>query len=200
MNFNENSHKLRGHFSIESLDKDGNVIDSWSSKNIITNTARIEFAKIIAGVEQAGAINRFVMGTKGHVGDDVLTPKGEDEGFTASVTDIFSGQEAAELNKTWSQLSFTPSGSMTSTTALDVLDGANNNSTVDISILGVVENMPVVQYTFNIAQDAFNCENNGVIYTECGLYKDEKLIAMRTFKGKVKEDTVSFRIIWSIYM
>ena len=40
--------------------------------------------------------------------------------------------------------------------------------------------------------------NDGVVYTEAGLYSGDKLIAMRTFKGKVKESTVAFRIQWSV--
>lgn len=189
---------LRGYFCIETINNKGEVIDKFEKHNLITNVARAEFAKLIAGINTAGAINRFVMGTKGHVGSDVLTPKDQDTGFTASVTDIFAGQENSDLGTTWNQILFTPSGNMVNTEAQNVSDGANNNSTVDISITGIEQDTPTVTYTINVAQDAFNSLNDGVIYTEAGLYVDTYLIAMRTFKGKIKESSVSFRITWSL--
>ncbi|EAJ4655366.1 hypothetical protein CYA84_03900 [Campylobacter coli] len=199
MNFKEvQKTPARGYFCIESLDANGNIIDKFEQKNLITNIARAEFAKLIAGINESNAINRFVMGTKGHQGSDILTPKDETTGFTASVTDIFSGQEEGDINRTWNQVIFTPSGNMVNTAATNVQDGANNNSTVDITVTGIEQAEPVVTYTINIAQDAFNCANDGVVYTEAGLYSGDKLIAMRTFKGKVKESTVAFRIQWSV--
>lgn len=198
MKFKEENKLMRGYFCIESIDKNGAVIDKFEKHNLITNLARVEFAKLIAGVNTAGAINRFVMGTKGHVGDDVLTPKDAETGFTPDVMNIFAGQDINDKGTTWNEISFTPSGNLVDTACTDVQDGANNNSTVDISITGIEDNTPSVNYTINVAQDAFNGNNDGIIYTECGLYCNDKLIAMRTFKGKVKESTVSFRITWSI--
>lgn len=198
MDFNDKSQFLKGYFKIECLDKDGNVIDKEEKHNLITNLARIEFAKLLMGVNSGMAINRFVMGTKGHVLEDVLTPKDVDTGFTAAVTNIFSGQESVDCGTTWNQIEFSPSGNLVNTEAHIITDGGNNNSTVDISLHGVEENSPYIQYIFNIAQDAFNGVQNGMIYTECGLYINDKLIAMRTFKGKIKESSVSLRITWNL--
>lgn len=199
MNFlDSNKTPAAGYFKIEAFDSKGNLVDSYEKHNLITNTARAEFAKLIAGISTTQAINRFTMGTKGHVDDDVLTPKDQDTGFTPAVTDLFSGTATENLNKTWNQITFKPSGNMVNTAALNVNDGGNNNSTVDIAVTGIESNNPTVTYTINIAQDAFNGPNDGLIYTECGLYTDDKLIAMRTFKGKVKESSVSLRITWNI--
>lgn len=199
MKFKEtNKTPAAGYFKIECFDKDGKLADTFEKHNLITNVARAEFAKLIAGVSTTQAINRFVMGTKGHVGDDVLTPKDQDTGFTPEVDNIFAGTDAADLNRTWNQITFQPSGNMVNTAALNINDGANNNSTVDIVVTGIESNNPTVTYTINVAQDAFNGLTDGLIYTECGLYTDDNLMAMRTFKGKVKESSVSFRITWNI--
>ncbi len=189
---------LKGYFCIECIDKNGKVTDKFEKHNLITNIARREFAKLVAGITSTGSINRFVMGTQGHVGDDVLTPKDQDTGFNASLTNIFSGTNDDDLNKTWNQITFTPSGNLINTEAQNIVDGANNNSTVDIKVVGLETNEPMTTYTINIAQDAFNGISNGIIYTECGLYIDENLIAMRTFKGKVKDDSVALRITWNL--
>nr|DAP72739.1 MAG TPA: hypothetical protein [Caudoviricetes sp.] len=189
--------KIRGHFKIESINSQGEVIDVFEKHNLITNVARNTFAKLLAGISNVSTINRFVIGTKGHVDTDVLHPKDSTTGFDATRTNLFCGTQDSEKNVTWNELKFVPSGNINVTAASNVTDGASNNSTVNIQVTGLDIAEPTVTYTFNIAQDAFN-GTDGIIYTECGLFADDTLIAMRTFKGKVKENTVSFRITWNI--
>lgn len=56
-----------------------------------------------------------------------------------------------------------------------------------------------VTFTFNIAQPAANDTNGGVsVLTEAALYANNDIFAMKTFKAKVKDDTVVLKIIWTI--
>lgn len=188
--------KIKGYLKIETL-KDGVVVDTWEKHNLITNVARNTFAKLLAGVNTQNTINKFKMGTKGHVDTDVMVPKDSSTGFDETRTDLFAGSEENEKGTTWNELTFTPSGNITQSLATNVQDNSSNTSTVNITVTGLENSQPSVTYIFNIAQDAFN-GSNGVIYTEAGLFADDQLIAMRTFKGRPKDSSTSFRITWNI--
>ena len=189
---------FRGHFKIEVLDKNGKVIDTTENHNIIMNKARCSFSQLLAGIAGQNVINRFVLGTAGHVDDNVLIPKAEVHGLNANRVNLFCGTEASTKGNTWNELTFTPSASITNTKAVDVIDGASNSSTVDIIVSGCEQGEPSVTYIFNISQDAFNGTKDGVVYTEAGLFIDSNIFAMKTFKGKIKEKSVSLRITWQI--
>lgn len=189
---------VRGYIKIESLDKNGKVIDTYEHHNLIVNGARNTFAKLLAGITTQPTINCFRMGTKGHVDTDILTPKDSTTGFDVTRQDLFSGSDAGDKNVTFNELKFTPSGNLQQTAAINVTDGADNLSTVNIQVTGLELNEPTVTYTFNVAMSAFNGLNNGMVYTECGLFADDLLMAMRCFPGRVKDSTVSLRITWNI--
>ena len=185
----------RGEFRIEALDKNGNVVDFFEDHNLITLAARIEFAKHVGGMASFSTVNKFKLGNMGHQGEDVLIPKDETTGFNDLRTQLFAEEFGGEVH----EVTFIPSGSSVLKAATDVKDGSNNNSTVDIELLGVEEGEPRVRYTINIAQDAFNGDNSGIIFTEAGLFSDDTPIALRCFRGKIKEDSVAFRIIWTLF-
>jgi hypothetical protein len=54
-----------------------------------------------------------------------------------------------------------------------------------------------VTFTFDINSAAGNNGGN-VVYTEAALYTGSDIFAMKTFKAKVKDDSVLLRIIWTI--
>ena len=54
-----------------------------------------------------------------------------------------------------------------------------------------------VTFTFDINSAAGN-NNGNVVYTEAALYAGTNIFAMKTFKAKVKDDSVLLRIIWTI--
>jgi len=202
MNLNSNKisdtiNPIRGYFKIETL-KDGKVIDTEENHNLIMNSARCSFANLLGGIAGQSIINRFVMGTKGHVDDDVLIPKTALHGFNANRVDLFCGTDMATKGESWNELTFTPSSSISNTKAVDIADGASNSSTADVIVTGCESGQPSITYIFNIAQDAFNGTGQGVVYTECALFTDTKIFSMKTFKGKIKEPSVAFRITWQI--
>lgn len=189
----------RGYFKIEVLDAFGNVLDTYEQHNLVMIGARLHFMKLISGgYDTNKVINRLVLGTKGTLNDDDVTPKTEDEGFTSSRTDMFcEATNSANKKNTWDEITFDPAGSATSGTAQDVQDGSNNSSSVKIVISEASEE-PSITYIFNIATDAFNGNTNYMKYSEAGLWADDTLIAMRTFKSKAKDETETLRITWSL--
>ena len=193
--------KIRGYFKIESFDKDGKLLDVFEQHNIVTDVARKSMAHLVAGIVQNNVINKFILGTKGHQGTDVLTPKTATEGFTSERKDLFCDTKVVDIDS-WNKITFTPSGSLEDTKAKDVEDGATNSSTVDVivdtSVTPSGSEEYSVTYVINIAQDAFNGNNNGVIYTEAGLWADDTLFAYRVFKGKIKESSSSLKITWTL--
>jgi len=182
---------VHGYFKIESI-KDGKVIDTFEQKNLIMDEARITFAKYIANINDTPVIDRFVLGTQGHVGaedpdgGDLLAHKTEANGFVSSRTMLFS--EATGIDgKNWEDIEFTVSGSSGDTVTAD--DGLSTvKCTVDKSD---------VIYEITIHNDA--CNGTGtIVFTECAFYTGSQIFSMRTFKGKIKDDTVSLRITWKI--
>src|SRR5574344_1109671 len=80
---------LRGHIIVESIDKDGNI-DRYEEDNLIMDSARLSVSSTIAGVSNSVPMNKFVIGTEGHVTGDYLTAKTEVDGFISSRTELFS--------------------------------------------------------------------------------------------------------------
>jgi len=97
----EKFNKVHGYFKIEAI-KDGKVIDTFEKHNLIMDEARLTFAKYLANINNTPVIDRFVLGTKGHIGaedpdgGDLLAPKNESTGFTSDRDMLFS--EASGTN------------------------------------------------------------------------------------------------------
>lgn len=189
---------VRGHFKIESFDKNGKLIDSHEEHNLIMNGARNHFMKLISGSYDTNkVINRFVLGTKGIVDDNDSLPKTAEDGFVATLTDLFCGTKSPQRKILFEELTFSPTGSAENQNANNVTDFSNNTSTVNI-IVNEYADEPQITYIFNITNDAFNGANDYMKYNEAGLFADDTLIAMRTFKTKTKDSTISLRITWSL--
>lgn len=189
---------VRGHFKIESFDKNGKLIDFHEDHNLIMNGARTHFMKLLSGSYDTNkVINRFVLGTKGIVGDNDSLPKTAEDGFVATLTDLFCGTKSPQRKILFEELTFNPTGSIENQNANNVTDFSNNTSTVNI-IVNEYADEPQITYIFNITDDAFNGSNDYMKYNEAGLFADDTLIAMRTFKTKTKDSTISLRITWSL--
>jgi len=182
---------VHGYFKIEAI-KDGKVIDTFEQKNLIMDEARKTFAKYLANINATPVIDRFVLGTEGHIGaedadgGDLLAPKTEANGFTADRDMLFS--ESTGANGTnYEDIRFTVTGVSGDTVTAD-----DEKSTVKTTVTGTD-----VTYEIMIHNDA--CNGTGtIIFTECAFYTGTEIFSMRTFKGKIKDDTVSLRITWRI--
>lgn len=198
----------KGYFKVETFDKTGKLVDKFEQHNIVVNAARVHFMNLISGqYSSAKKINRLFLGTEGIQNNDDSLPKDEKTGVDASLTDLFCGASAdlaagATNHKIkYDYVEFTPTiitltGSTGNANATGVKDNTNNASTVNLAIDNSTTS-PQVTYTFNIDAGAFN--GPGYIkYNEAGLFADDTLIAMRTFKSKSKDDTTTMRITWTL--
>jgi hypothetical protein len=196
---------FQGVFSIKAFKTDG-TIEEYNEKNLIMDEARSNMAQLVGGVNTGAdtlgsPINKFVIGTLGHVGTNILDYKkvGEND-FDSTRTSLFSEVTAGALNY---RIPFNPvgdttitdaaaTGTMYSGTTAGSADGTKN------TIQRVVADRTVT-YTITIPAA---CANNGgldpIAYTEAALYAGGEIFSMKTFPARVKEDTVKFEITWSI--
>lgn len=82
--------QFKGHFTIQSIDKNGQVIDEWAENNMIMESARTTMAKILAKLNSGVTIDKIVLGTEGHIGSSITTPKTSTEGFVNTRNRLFS--------------------------------------------------------------------------------------------------------------
>jgi hypothetical protein len=200
-----------GLFSVKAIDANGNVVDEYTEKNLIMDSARQNMAQLIGNVTTAGSaqgtpIDKFVIGTLGHVGTDILDYKKVGEnGFDSSRTALFSEEDASARNY---HLPFDVSGDINVTVAstgemyegstLDYTDAADS-STVQRVVGGTYGR--TVTYTITIPASCANSNDLAepvIAYTEAALYAGEEIFSMKCFPARVKEDTVKFEISWSI--
>lgn len=83
---------FKGHFQIQALDALNNmtVLDEYVDDNMIMEDARASMSEIFAKLQTSTGINKFTLGTLGHIGDSILVPKGKDDGFVKERTRLFS--------------------------------------------------------------------------------------------------------------
>lgn len=181
-------HTLKGHLIVECLDKDKNVIDRFENHNLIMDAARVAMAQMTAGLNNSSEIDKFVLGTKGHVGTDYLTVKTEAEGFVGSRTELFS----EELNSYFYEISFDVPGSANG--VCTVLSETDNTTP---SLVSISYADKTIEYTFEIYEE--NGNGTGVnVFTEAALYAGSNIFSMKCFPGKIKDNTVSLKIVWKI--
>lgn len=214
--------ELKGHFSIEVVDKNtGKVIDSYEDNNLIVNKARFTMAKLLANhpdtvTRPTSGITGFKMGTRGHnvLTDNILEPKpvGQD-GYDESREKLFS-QEATDaffysiswdpknlVNEAgapaiWANdtISFIAKGQKKAQTGTEA---DAENASIPVTILLGTDS---VKYTFEISEAWMNGNNSAsvVAFTEAGLFTGNDLFSIKCFPAKVKDNQTLFRIHWKI--
>lgn len=189
---------IRGHFKLETFDKNGDIIDTFEDHNLVVLGARMHFMKLIGGAYDSNKIiNRFVMGTQGEV--ELGVPKSEEDGLKPTLTDLFCGTtDSNNRGKTFEEITFNPSTDSSISSATNISDGSNDKSTVNV-IIDETSTEPSITYVFNITSDAFNGSGNKhMMFNEAGMFAGDTLIAIRTFKSKAKDDSVSMKVTWSL--
>ena len=184
----KDEYKINGHIIIESIDFNGNIIDRYENHNLIMDGARKLLAKNIAGTSAAVPMNKFVLGTEGHIEGDYSLAKTEAEGFVSSRTKLFS-EETIHFNY---PITFTNPAGVSGNCTINSAPNPGNT----ISRVMTDSN---ITYTIVIPTTAGN--NAGlVVYSEAALYAGTNLFSMKCFPGKIKDNTVSLRVIWTIKM
>jgi len=212
----DKTHKpVEGFFKIEQFDEQGNLIDSYEDRNMIMRDSKRDVAYLAMGAYPDGVtdmhINTFVLGNKGNVDGDLLTPKT----FSFERTNLFAQEELGGVTYpiTWNPTE-SPNGdpiTASNSSKKVISEGSaelpsiTNDSTVDVKI----EDDSTIVYEINISSANANGAGDGAIaWTEAGLFTAEglnnsggisgKIFAMRTFPAKIKENTTNFRVTWKI--
>ncbi len=177
---------VSGHFIVQCLDESGTILDEYENHNLIMDKARTAMSNLICDLSSAQPLNKFVLGIEGHIPGDYLTPKTSVQGFISSRTNLFS-----EKSATFSYpIVFTNPG--TSSGSCVVVSEPDLGSAVELLYVGTD-----VKYTIDIPVTAANGTGT-VVYTEAALYAGTNIFSMKCFPGKIKDNTVSLRIIWTI--
>lgn len=212
MNLNDNI-DFYGVFNFKSLDENDNVLDEYTEKNLIMDSARNNMAQLIGGVTSGNgasigyAINRFVIGTKGHVGNDILDfqqvgetdtskPVGH-QTFDGARQSLFSEAIVGAPNY---RITLDPTGDNDITVTADGQRYEGSNSVGAPETGNTVRRLVsgrTVTYTVTIPVDNANAATP-LAYTEAALYAGSEIFSMKTFPARVKENTVKFEISWSI--
>lgn len=185
-----NYENIKGQITIECRDSNGIVIDRYENHNLIMDAARVAMAKMTAGISSASEINKFVIGTQGHVGSNYLQPKTSADGFIGSLTKLFSETSAAYNY----QISFDTPG----TESGSCLVTSETDATSEPSKVSLVYTDKSVEYTIEIFENTANNTGTPVVFTEAALYAGSNIFSMKCFPGKIKDNTVSLKIIWKI--
>jgi len=196
MNLLDKQSEIKGYFKIELRKKDGSV-EVYEDNNLIMDTARTNMAQLVGGYSVGSPINKLVLGTKGHIGTDLLTfkPVGS-YGFESTRTQLFSeesGDYSYEINFN------TTSSNPTQTDSLAIGEMQGSGVTAFCLVTRTVSDR-TVKFEFTIPADAGNPidGSNAIGYTEAGLYADELLFSQKTFKIQAKDETSEIYISWTI--
>jgi hypothetical protein len=197
--------KFIGDFSINQYNANDELISSYSDKNLIMDAARKNMAELIAGLANGKVINRFILGTRGHVGTDLLTPKTVGGSYTEGIFDstrlsLFS--EVAPAGTPYWFVDFTPSPLGGAATIADVTNVVNTSETLNDVAVSIAVSGKETTYTITVPVTSANNPAGPVAYTEAGLVSvsggDVDLFSMKCFPARVKEDTVKLIIVWKI--
>lgn len=195
---------FKGVFSIKTTYADGST-DEYIDRNLIMDLARNNMANLVGGVNSGviGApIDKIVLGTRGHKNNNILDYINVGElGFDTTRTTLFSEVAAGAYNYRItfnatgdSDVTVNGTGRMYSGATAGLIDSTPN-------IIQRIVSQRAVTYIVDIPASNGNTNNSGdpfLPYTEAALYANGKIFAMKTYPGRVKEDTVKFTISWSI--
>lgn len=252
--FNDFFKTLQGHFYMECLDKDNNVIDKYEEHNMIMTDARKSMAEIFANLDGIKHAHRLTLGTMGYKDDSIFIPKDEAYGFTKSrdrlfcepskrlynngdiittllrndIVSIVEGEETAYYlykgndtanvlvsDETFASESFTRLKSKPYSYSVDfTLPGFNveapttiyNANKESLDQIGVVQKDTSVIFTFVIDMESGNEQfvdddrfsSPSSLFNEACIVVNDRIFCMKTFPSKIKDDSIKFKIIWTI--
>lgn len=208
--------EIKGHFTIEAYDKNGNVIDSYEDDNLVVNSARYAMGALLAGKPDAVSMSRFVLGTRGHdtTANNILVAKapGKD-GYDESRTKLFSEEENTSFFYTisWDTSALKDSSGQIVPFDKDEVEfiavGQQKNHTgneptaenAKIPMKISISNNTLL-YEWTIPEKNANGINgkSTIGYTEAALKCGDTLFSIKCFPAKVKELSVMFKIKWKI--
>lgn len=250
---------VEGHFRVDCLDSNNNVIDTFEDHNMIMLQARRSMAEIFFNLANNKHAHKIVLGTLGHKDGMLFKAKTDEDGFVKERTHIFSevpnsiyalgtlfeeiykgdvikvqnfkdvtkhayyqynGEYAKNfvvdnvtLGKYFTKLNNKPY-TYTINFRLPGVDMKDNESCVLADVGSDASNDSVrvnikdtsVIFTFYVdvnngnqqEHDEDEYDDATSLFSEAGLYVNDRLFSMKTFGSKVKDESVKLRIIWTI--
>jgi len=247
---------FKGHFKIQSIDKNDNVVDVYEDDNMIMLDARTTMAEIFANLNTPKPfIDSFRLSTMGHLNahdaatESIITPKTPAEGYVMERGRLFGESVTATVGvtslvlQTNDVVNFTdaavpgyyvylgttnyPNAMTVSQADIDgvlwasfgavapytynidfVLPG-NNSTPAALSVVEtdvgsgsevtVVQSGSSVTFTIDVAGvAAIGQTGTTSTFTEAALYANGSIFSHKTFKAKIKDSSVTLRIIWTI--
>lgn len=199
---------ITGFLKINSLDKDGKIIDTYEHKNTIMDTGRANVMNLLYGLtDYTAPIGKFVLAEDGYNGGSGPAPidssrtntfgEASGNGYVHEIE--FELTSVPNIVQAPLPISRTDVATTTSETG-----NPTTNSTVTTTTQiagGAFE----ITYRFEIPQG--NANDGGVKqYNEAALYtkpdastgNTERIFAMRTFPSRAKDQTISYDISWTI--
>lgn len=250
---------VEGHFRVDCLDANNNVIDTFEDHNMIMLQARRSMAEIFFNLADAKHAHKIVLGTLGHKDGLLFKAKTEEDGFVKERTHLFSevSDNIYALGTLFEEIfkgdvikvqDFTDvtkhsyyqyNGEYTKNFVVDdvtlreyftKLDHKPYTYTINFRLPGVdmgdSESCVIAETGSDASNDSVrvNIKDTSVIFTfyvdvnngnkqehdegeydddtslfsEAGLYVNDRLFAMKTFGSKVKDESVKLRIVWTI--
>lgn len=188
---------VEGHFECIIRDRHGEIIERFSQHNLIPLTAYKQFLSIIAG-DKKSSLSKFILGTDGVKANG--EPKGEDEGFNLAIQDLFSIRNSKPHYITsWSKGDNTAQN-ITNIDTSAINSSSTNEETEQPKVELYFDNSSSrVYFKYHLPLSCGNLTDNTrtTAYSEAGLYIDDKLFAMKTFKALTKSYNKTMDIIWS---
>lgn len=194
--------KIHGYFKLEVIDNNGNVTDVVEDNNLIMDWASGTMADLASGKSTSNPIDKFVIGTNGHIGTDVTNLR--TFGIDESNRELLFSEDASTIN-----LPTYPDGVRyfyevpfdLSVMPGNIADGGAKIDGVEAYVDPInTQNEGFITYTITLPVLAAN-GGDGLLYapyTEAALYAGTNIFSMKVFNGKIKDSTTSLKITWKI--
>lgn len=200
---------ITGFLKIDSIDKNGSIVDTWEDKNTIMDTGRADVMNLLNGLTKwSKPIGRFVLGEYGYNGGAAPAA------FTSDRTQTFTeatGNGYAHIIDF--DIPVQPAPTAPQALPYNNTDTATvtaeTNTSPTLSQVTVESNIGAgtfeITYRIQIPQGAGN--DGGVKqYSEAALYTlpddstgtERRIFSMRTFPTRAKDSTISYDIFWTI--
>lgn len=215
-----------GYLKIESFNREGKLIDTYETPNMIMKLSKASVAEAIKGTKHTGIndgsptpigtyenyISSFVLGNGGSVEGDLLTPRT----FSFARTELFAEENyRSNTNPTKNtkyNITFDPGLANVQGNGATPVVNEDAASGVSSQVFITTQDASTIKYIIDIPADNANGPGQAPIaWSEVALYTQEgqdlsdvnnkvlgKIFAMRTFPAKIKDTSTSFKITWKI--
>jgi len=171
--------EMKGHFTIQCIDKNNKIIHEEVDPNLIMQSARTSVAHLITNNSDSNKIDKIILGTSGNINGDILAPKGAGDGFVNLRDRLFS--ESIDIGDVVVDLKFGDLFRYTGTTsATGILNNyytySAADATIDISTVDFTDTLlfsnigsiPPYTYSVGFTSGSVNGSATNIIESDLG--------------------------------